>query len=91
MAKKAPKRYRKTINGLKNSVTLAMDLIPPMITSQVRKARPTPDIHGSSPSWVFRARAMELDWMVVVAKRGLQPMKKAKAPASQGRPRPFLI
>ncbi|GAH06651.1 unnamed protein product, partial [marine sediment metagenome] len=41
--------YKKTIKGLKNVVTLAMDLIPPTMTNQVRTAKPRPEIHGSNP------------------------------------------
>ncbi|GAG31823.1 unnamed protein product [marine sediment metagenome] len=83
--------YKKTIKGLKNVVTLAIDLIPPTMTSQVRTAKPRPEIHGSNPNCVFKARAIELDWMEVVAKRGLQPIKKAYMPASQGSFNPSLM
>ena len=83
-ARKGTPTYRKNMKGLRNSVTLAMDLIPPMMTIQVRIASPRPVIQGVSPNCVFKARAMELDWMVVVENIGLQPMKKANMAASQG-------
>ncbi len=88
---RAPAMYRKTMIGLRISATRAMDLIPPMMTSQVKTARPKPVIQGSMPSCVLRTRATELDWMDVVEKSGLQPMKKAKIPASQGSPSPWLM
>lgn len=68
MVKKAPKMYNRTINGLKNSVTRAIDFMPPTMTSQVRMARPKPDIQGFIPSSEPMATAMELDCTMGIEK-----------------------
>ena len=57
----APRIYRTTIIGLIISATLAMDLIPPITTNQVRTANPKPEINGASPNYDLRTKAMELD------------------------------
>ena len=84
MVKRAPKIYSRTINGLKNSVTRAIDFMPPTITSQVSMARPKPDIQGFIPSSEPIATAIELDCTMGIEKRALHPMNMEIAPAIQG-------